>query len=249
MSPWVSRLLIANVAMFVLQYLSPGLTEQLVLVPALLPVQPWTAITYMFLHGGFGHIFFNMLTLYFFGPRVEERLGGPHFLWLYFLSGMSGALLSWVFAPTTGVIGASGAIFGVMLAYARFWPHDRILIWGIVPVEARWLVGITTGIELFFIQPGARGGGIAHFAHLGGYAGAAAFLVWLHWRSPGKRFRTRVSKPVAAADSRRWSTIDRDTVHEVNRGELDRILDKINASGITSLTPAERTFLDHFSTK
>ncbi|MGI8498850.1 MAG: DUF6576 domain-containing protein, partial [Gemmatimonadaceae bacterium] len=71
----------------------------------------------------------------------------------------------------------------------------------------------------------------------------------LQWRSPTKRFRTRVSKPVAAADTRRWAMIDRNTVHEVNRGELDRILDKINASGLASLTPAERTFLDHFSTK
>ncbi|MGI8499255.1 MAG: rhomboid family intramembrane serine protease, partial [Gemmatimonadaceae bacterium] len=199
MSPWVSRLLIANVAMFMLQYLSPGMTEQLVLVPALLPVRPWTAVTYMFLHGGIGHIFFNMLALYFFGPRVEERIGGSQFLWLYFVSGISGALLSWIFTPTVGVIGASGALFGVMLAYARFWPHDRILIWGIVPVEARWLVVITTGVELFFIQPGARGGGIAHFAHLGGYVGAAAYLVWLPLRSPPKRFLPRVRPPVALA--------------------------------------------------
>ena len=86
MTPWVRRLIIANVIMFFLQVAMPGITSMLDLVPALVLIRPWTLVTYMFLHGGLMHILFNMLTLYFFGPRVEERMGSRRFLILYFVS-------------------------------------------------------------------------------------------------------------------------------------------------------------------
>src|SRR5687768_8410171 len=93
MTPWVLRLFIANVAMYFAQLALPGLEHILGLQPARLLVQPWTPITYMFLHdrNGFTHLLFNMLGLYFFGPRLEERLGSRHFLGLYFTSGLTGA--------------------------------------------------------------------------------------------------------------------------------------------------------------
>ena len=91
MTPWVMRLIMANAAMFLLQLAGPeGLTQSLAFVPALALTRPWTIITYMFLHGGIGHIFFNMLSLFFFGPRLESRLGGRQFLVLYFVSGIWG---------------------------------------------------------------------------------------------------------------------------------------------------------------
>src|SRR4051812_44570068 len=115
--------------MFFLTGSSPALANNLVLVPALIAVRPWTAVTYMFLHANFTHLLFNMLGLYFFGSRLELRLGGRQFLMLYFISGLMGALASVVFTPTAEVLGASGAIFGVMLGYARYWPRDLVYVW------------------------------------------------------------------------------------------------------------------------
>src|SRR4029079_11028565 len=100
--------------------------------------RPWTLVTYMFLHAGLGHIFWNMLGLYFFGPRVESRMGSQRFITLYFVSGIVGALFSVVLAPRFAVLGASGAVLGVLMAFARFWPRERLYIWGVLPIDARW---------------------------------------------------------------------------------------------------------------
>ncbi len=254
MSRWVLRLILANVAAFFLELQAPALIDRFALVPAQAWREPWTIITYMFLHDprGFGHIFFNMLALFFFGSRLENRLGGRAFLGLYFCSGIMGALLSLLFARHSAVIGASGAVYGVMLGYAWFWPRDQILIWGIFPIEARWLIMLTTAITLW---SQARGGGnIAHFAHLGGFVGGYLFLRFMGRNTAQERFR-RASQPKAprletsASAVERWKKIRRDHLHEVNREELDRILDKISAAGIGSLTPGEREFLDRFSSR
>jgi membrane associated rhomboid family serine protease len=251
MTPWVLRLILANVAMFFMQQASsPAFTESLMLVPALGLYRPWTFITYMFLHGGLGHIFFNLLSLFFFGPRLEDRLGGASFLGLYFASGIMGALLSIPFTPYAPIIGASGAVYGVMLGFAMFWPRDQIMIWGIVPVEARFLVLFMTALSLFGgFSPSS--GGIAHFAHLGGFLGGWLFIRAMRLGSGSAKFRKqatfvrKVETPATALD--RWRRIKRDGLHEVNRDELDRILDKISAGGIGTLTPGEREFLDRFS--
>src|SRR5829696_7377186 len=102
---------------FLQQTASRELMSMLVFTPRYALLQPWTFITYMFLHGSITHILFNMLGLYFFGSRVEERLGSRRFLTLYFISGIAGALLSMFFARNASVIGASGAVFGIMLAF------------------------------------------------------------------------------------------------------------------------------------
>lgn len=259
MTPWVLRIIIANVVVFFLQSVVPGGLMEFALVPALAWMRPWTLVTYMFLHGGLGHIFFNMLVLYFFGPMLEARLGSRHFLRLYFVSGLSGGLLSIAFTPfgqaVIPIIGASGAVFGVQLGFAYFWPRQRIYIWGILPIEARWLVVIMTALALWGGFMGA-GGGIAHFAHLGGFVGGFLYLKWMEhrqqaplreWRSRGAPARPKVESSGQAMA--RWSRIRRDDLHEVNRDELDRILDKISASGLGSLTAGEREFLDRFSAR
>jgi hypothetical protein len=132
-----------------------------------------------------------------------------------------------------------------MLAFAYFWPHEPIHIWGIIPVPARVLVIVTTVLALWSGFSGARSG-IAHFAHLGGYAGAYLYLRWLD-RSRGA-FRKKASRPTREAEGRlgAWRSIDRSRIHEANREEVDRILDKIGANGVGSLTPQERTFLSNF---
>ncbi len=223
MTPWVLRLIVANVVVFFIEQGNPGLVQNLVLVPALIPTHPWTVVTYMFLHGGGTHLLFNMMGLYFFGPRLELVIGGSRFLTLYFSSGIAGALLS-LFTPTVGIVGASGAIFGVFYGYAHFWPRDRILVWGIVPVEARLFVILMTALSL----SGGLGIGQAGIAHFG-----------------------RRAEPAAAsgssADLERWARIPRDTLHPVNREELDRVLAKLADCGPVGLTAEERAFLDRFS--
>jgi membrane associated rhomboid family serine protease len=253
MTPWVKRLLIANIAVYLLQLAYPELTSLLVYSRSRLLVAPWTPFTYMFAHAGIGHIFFNMLVLYFFGPRVEARLGSRRFISLYLVSGLTGALLS-SYNPMVPILGASGAVFGVELAYARYWPRDKIYIYGVLPVEARWLVVIMTVVSLFGAG-GFGGAGIAHFAHLGGFLGAAVYLYVIEHRRTRARpaksapVRSQVRQPPAPRgdDMRRWSTIPRGELHEINRQEVDRLLDKISLKGIDSLTPAERAALDRFS--
>ncbi len=251
MTRWVGRLIFANIAAYLLVFWFPRIEVPLVLVPAFIPYRPWTVVTYTFLHAGFGHLFFNMLALYFFGPQVELRLGGRAFLGLYFVSGIAGAQLS-LATPYVPIVGASGAVFGVMLAFARYWPRATILIWGIVPVEARVLVVITTVLALVSIRTGAQSG-IAHFAHLGGFVGGWLFLLIAERRSPAARFRAQVAPPAArrasGADLERWRGIDAATLHPVNREEYDRVMAKIAAAGPEALTPAEREFLDRFAAR
>jgi rhomboid family protein len=251
MTPWVGRLLFLNVAMFVLTLAMPGLGDLFVLVPALLPVRPWTIITYMFLHGGLGHIFFNMLALFFFGPRLETRLGSRRFLALYLIAGVTGGLLAFT-SPMTGVVGASGAVYGVMLGFAHYWPTQVVHIWGVLPVEIRWLVLFVTAISLVS-GFGGRGDGIAHFTHLGGFLGAWVYLRVLDRTTGARRFQERASSTprrgleTSGTALARWSRIRREELHEVNRDEFDRIMAKIEQHGVGDLTPGEREFLERFS--
>lgn len=253
MTPWVTRLLIANAAMYLVTRTFPMVLPSLVLVPITLPSRPWTAVTYMFLHANFIHILFNMLVLYFFGPMLEMRLGSRRFLGLYFVSGIVAALVSLFFTPRAIIVGASGAVYGIMLGFARFWPRQQILIWGILPIQARWLVVVMTALSLYAGFSGSRDG-VAHFAHLGGFLGGLLYLLWIEWRSPARRFKRKAeagAPPVRDADSvaARWQSIRREQIHPLNREEVDRILDKVSRMGPSSLTIDERATLDRFAGK
>ena len=259
MTRWVTRLIYANAAVYLITPMAmPGLMPYFWLVPAGVPYRPWTIITYMFLHAGLWHILFNMLGLFFFGPRLEQRLGGKHFLGLYFASGIAGAVLSIVNAfvnPVVSsfipIVGASGAVFGVLLGFAIYWPRERIYIWGVLPVQARVLVGVMTALALFGGFGGSQGG-VAHFAHLGGFLGGYLYLKWIEHNSPAKKFKRKGEAPGRSpggekSDLKRWEGIRRDEMHPVNRDELNRVMEKIKTSGIGSLTPDERAFLDRFA--
>ena len=257
MTTWTRRLLVANLVLFPLtEWAAPRLVPEMALVPGLLLSRPWTALTYMFVHAGIWHVGFNMLVLYFFGPRLETRLGGRHFLGLYLVAGLSGAILSWGFmfvgltAPNRPIVGASGAIFGVLLGFARYWPRDRIFIWGVLPIEARWLVAIMVAMALFGGFGGAQGG-IAHFAHLGGFAGGWIYL-WVRDRGRGRsgpvrrmveKQVERASKP-GSAQVRRWLELDPEGLHEVNREHLERLQRKLREKGAGALSRRDREFLE-----
>jgi membrane associated rhomboid family serine protease len=244
-TPVVRAILIATVAVFFLQATVPGLMNALVFVPQQALVRPWTVLTYMLLHGGLGHLFFNMLALFFFGPRVESRIGSREFGILYVLSGVAGALLSFALSPGAPIVGASAGVFGVMLGFAYFWPHEPIHIWGIIPVPARILVLLTTALSLFSGFSGARSG-VAHFAHLGGYAGAYLYLRWLDRARTSFRRKATAAPAAVVRRPERYHEIDRSRLHQLNREEVDRLLDKISARGVESLTAQEQLFLSNF---
>jgi len=249
MTPWVARLLFLNVLMFGLTIVVRGLGDALMFVPVLLLSRPWTIVTYMFLHGSFWHLFFNMFALFFFGPRLEARLGSRRFLGLYFAAGIMGGLLSFT-SPQIGVIGASGAVYGVMFAFAYYWPREVVHIWGVLPVEVRWLVVALTVMSLVS-GFGGSGDGIAHFAHLGGFLGAWIYLKVMERTSGARRFQARAAPTAPSISSAsavaRWSHINREGMHPVNLEELDRVMAKLQQEGVGRLTDGEKEFLERFS--
>lgn len=258
MTTWVRRLLIANVAMFLVTGVSRELEYLLRFYPPDVLERPWTLVTYMFLHAGLGHLFFNMLGLFFFGPRLENRLGSKGFLWLYLLSGLGGAAFSLVFARDAAVVGASGAVYGVLLGFAMYWPRERIYIWGILPVEAWLLASLLVFGSLYAGINPAAGSRTAHFAHLGGLAFAFAFLKLWAWRTgAAKREFQRKMRPQPAGMGivsdrlavARWKGISMESLHELNREEVERLLAKAETNGAASLTRSEREFLDRMATR
>jgi len=259
-TPWVKRLLIANVVIFFLSMvIGPDLVNRWFgFSPSNVLTRPWGAFTYMFLHGGFGHLFWNMLILFFFGPPLESRWGSQAFLRYYLICGLGGVALSFLFVPNS-IIGASAALYGLMLAFAMNWPNALIYIWGIFPVKAKWLVAVLFVVSVFSAF-GDAGGGIAHFAHLGGLV--TGFLYLKSDRRPGISRKARSG----GVRVRRMAIVPREDPGEGSeaqptaRGgwsnreegvldEVDRILDKISAEGMSSLTPAERKVLDEVSRK
>lgn len=247
MNPWVMRLLIANVACFGLQMILPPFTDWFRFYAPFAVVRPWTFVTYMFLHGDPMHILFNMLGLYIFGSRVESRMGGSRFLQMYLIAGVVGALAHAVLSPGAPVVGASAAVYGVLMAYAMFWPRDRIYVMGVLPIEA-WLAIVLYG--LYDLSSGIGGGGrVAHFAHLGGLAGAYIYIWAMDRFSPAKRFRAKVGSVAPSTEKslkQNWKNVQLEGVHQLSRDEVNRILDKINAEGIGSLTAEEKLFLSNF---
>jgi membrane associated rhomboid family serine protease len=194
LSPAIKALIIANVAMFVVSqpFLVPSIIEFFGLVPAdVLHGQVWQVATYMFLHGTIGHIVFNMLALWMFGTELERMWGTPFFLRYYFATGIAAAVSTIVFSmvPTamtarlyySVTIGASGAIYGLLLAYGLTFPNRPIYMYLVFPIPAKYFVMIMGAIELL-LSVGDTGGGIAHITHLGGLGAGYALL-------RGRRFR------------------------------------------------------------
>lgn len=256
MTPWVRRLLIANVVMFIVPKAVPSLYYGLALVPTAIVARPWTVVTYMFLHATPTHIFFNMIGLFFFGPRLEMWLGGKDFLKLYFLSGIGGAAFTFLFQPAFPVVGASAAVYGVLLGFAMIWPQERIYIWGVLPVRAWLLAAILVGGSLWAGLTGSQSG-VAHFAHLGGLGFGFAYLKLRDWRkgSARREFQRKIEGPQGGKGGglgdqsavRRWEAIDIEGLHELNRGEVIHLLEKARSSGARSLTLEERQFLERMA--
>lgn len=251
MTPWVKRLLVTNGLVFLMTVGNDLAVMLFGFQPASIIIKPWSLLTYMFVHADMMHLLFNMLFLYFFGSRLEDRLGGKSFIKLYILSGLGGALLSF-FTPYALVIGASGAVLGVMTAFVMLWPQEKILLFFVLPVPVRWLV-VFQGLTAIWGGLGVIHNNTAHFAHLGGIAVGFLFMKYHLRNSAGEKFKRQAlgasgSGKIPGAMLKRWKEISREGLHEINREELDRVLDKISAMGAEALTVDERAFLERFST-
>ncbi len=167
------KLVIINVFVFLLtSTIYPRSTYYLAMIPSfVLHGYVWQVFTYMFVHGGFSHLLFNMLSLFIFGSMVERRIGSKEFLLFYLLTGLFSGILSFISYYIAGtnvvLVGASGAIFGVLLMFAVFYPYSVIFVFGIIPVRAPILVILYAIIELWS-QVFSTGGNIAHLTHLSG---------------------------------------------------------------------------------
>ena len=185
-TPAVKMLLIANVVMFVLTIAAPSLVSFLGLRPSDLfgRLMVWQPVTYMFVHAGAGHILFNMLTLWMVGVELERTWRTEYFVKYYFVSGIGAGLtqvllglLPLPFADAlyySTTVGASGAIYGLLMAYALYFPHRPMLMFFLFPVPAKYFVMILGGLALLFSFEG--GSNVAHTAHLGGLLAGYLYL-------------------------------------------------------------------------
>jgi membrane associated rhomboid family serine protease len=197
MTPVVRQLLFVNIGVFLVQQVvADGLLTHFALWPlgqhavpyfGLVGFEPWQLVTSAFLHGGFAHIALNMFALYMFGSMVESAVGSRRFAWLYAVSVLTAGLVQLTLVTATldqGVVptvGASGGVFGVLLAFAFLFPHRRLIVFPVpIPMKA-WV--LVTGYALVELVSGVFGtaSGVAHFAHLGGMLGAGITLFsWAH---------------------------------------------------------------------
>ena len=206
--PTVTKNLVAiNILMFIATLVNENfmVTNFAMFYPASPFFKPWQILTHMFMHGGFWHIFFNMYSLLMFGSILERSLGPKKFLIFYFVTGLGAAALhtgvEWMQARVfiangavnayqallmTPTLGASGAIYGVLIGFAMLYPQARLtLIFPPIPMTAKWLVIIFAAIELFSGINGIQDG-VAHFAHLGGMLFGWLLIRW--WRKHGKLY-------------------------------------------------------------
>ncbi|RMD48233.1 MAG: rhomboid family intramembrane serine protease [Ignavibacteria bacterium] len=285
--PVIKNIMIINIAVFFIQFIFDNLTfggvpgwyvlNRYFSLNPLVGIDPagqafnfqiWQLITYQFMHGGFWHIFFNMFMLWMFGMEIENLWGSQKFLIFYLLAGITGGLFQLIFTPLMGLsggftVGASAAVFGVMVAFGMTYPDRYIfLLFPPIPIKAKYLIGFLVAIEYFSV--GNAGEPIAHLAHLGG--AASGFLFVLYDRKRGINFSrffnilkdaftpkgssknsASFRKPFRTKDENiidaEFYEINGNSEEEIDQEEIDRILDKISRSGYQNLTEREKKIL------
>jgi membrane associated rhomboid family serine protease len=189
-SPIVLNIIIINVLVFLVQIMFDGPDEKISRMIALWPYnsglfKPYQLVTHMFAHGGWGHIFFNMYALWMFGTTLERVWGHKRIFIFYIACGLAAGLTQ-MFLSDHPAVGASGAIMGLLAAFAYLFPNTQFFIIPIpFPIKAKYIVAIYAGIDLFGgIHPGGADN-IAHFAHLGGLV--MGFILVLIWNRTNKK--------------------------------------------------------------
>jgi len=255
--PAIRMLMIANVVGFVAGLIVPDLHNLFGLVPqqALFQRWLWQPVTYLFLHGNIWHLVFNLFALWMFGMPVESQWGEKDFLKYYFLCGLGAAAAHLALAPhsTIPVIGASGSVYGLLVAFAMLYPDAVVYLYFLIPIKAAHMAILFGAIE-FFAGASGSSPGVARFAHLGGMVTGYFYIRWWWvvkiqlkalWRrassaapedeEPAPRpVPRRAAKPKAPAAN-------------ADMAEVDRILDKILSDGLESLTDDERGIMTRYS--
>jgi membrane associated rhomboid family serine protease len=182
-TPWVLPTHHREHRRLLLERTGTGIANLLAFVPSDALVRPWTLVTYMFVHASTSHIPVQHAARSISSAHVSRSVWGRgDSSRSTDLSGISGAILSMIFAPYAPIVGASGAVFGIMFAFAKFWPTAEIYIMGILPIQARIAVLLMAAAALWSGVQGSRGG-VADFAHLGGFVGGWLYLKWLDRRA------------------------------------------------------------------
>jgi membrane associated rhomboid family serine protease len=276
----VKWLLAANVGVHFLQLIVFGTANTfaaLAFDSSALPAGWWTLATYMFVHAGLVHLALNMFMLWSFGPRLEETWGTRSFVAFYLWCGLGGAITHLLVVRSGHLVGASAAIYGIMLAYATLWKDEEIYLFGVVPLKARWLIMWMIAVNIAYAVVALQGlTSVAAFAHLGGLV-----FAWLYLHVPGGSALSRVKDRIASVPDdtgemprvvprqtrrgkERMSIADEVVARskavserrmlqppEENDapggGELNALLDKISQFGLDSLTTAERRLLEERS--
>jgi hypothetical protein len=225
------------------------------------------------MHGGFSHILFNMFALWMFGSSIENVFGSKKFLIFYLLAGISAGLLHLFFSPLLGgvpalTIGASGSVYGVLIAYALFFPDNLIFLYFLIPVKAKYLIGFLIVIE--FLAVDSASSGVAHLAHLGGALFGFLFIMFdknsyvelknifkrsYFYKSTNKSKKNMFDN--IAGTFRRNNNVDEANYYDINskdesevkQAEIDEILDKISQSGYQNLSEREKKILFQASKK
>ena len=260
MSPAIRFLIAANAAAFLLTWVVGAQVYDLF---GLVPVHffrdrwIWEAATYLFIHGGIAHLLINMFCLWMFAMPIEAQWGSRELMKYYFLCGVGAGLVTAALSPSSPIptIGASGAVYGLLVAFAMLYPDSVVYLYFLFPVKARDMV-ILVGLVEFFAGASGNASGIARFTHLSGILIGWVYIRWWWvvkikikslWRamlrgSAGASIRPAGSparRPARAADPAPGEPMD----------EIDRILDKISAQGKESLSPEELDLLKRLSEK
>lgn len=254
--PAIRGLMIANIIGYIAGLVVPDLHNLFGLVPqqALFHRWIWQPVTYLFLHGNIWHLVFNLFALWMFGMPVESQWGERDFLKYYFMCGLGAAAAHLALSPHSmiPVIGASGSVYGLLVAFAMLYPDAVVYLYFLIPIKAAHMAILFGAIE-FFAGASGNSPGVARFAHLGGMITGYLYIRWWWvakiqlkalWRrassaepddEPAPRpVPRRVAKPKAAAP-----------VNDM--AEVDRILDKILSDGMDSLTDDERSIMTRYS--
>ncbi|MEN3038300.1 MAG: rhomboid family intramembrane serine protease [Candidatus Kryptonium sp.] len=261
--PAIKYFIIINVAIYLLLVIF-GLNFRVAGVPLYLYVyryfalnpfgdgfQVWQLITYMFIHDpkGIFHILFNMLMLWMFGTEIENLWGTRRFLAYYFTSGVGAGIAHLIFAPLFGqigpVVGASGAIYGVMIAFAVMFPDRYIFLYFLIPIPARIFVAILVFFDLIMGVFGSDG--VAHFAHLGGAVVGFIYIKLMYAGFDLRRFVPSIKLPRFKSKARKKYLLVDDEI--ITQEQIDEILDKISQYGYDSLTEREKKILYEASKK
>lgn len=246
---WVMKIIFANVIVYLLQsvYMS-GAVSYFGLIPILVlkKYYVWQLWTYMFLHGGFFHIFLNMYALMLFGIPVEQLWGSKKFVIYYFFTGVGAGLTIFVINIVIGgpgvyipTIGASGAVFGLLLAFGVLFPDVELLVFFFIPMKAKFLVILYGGIEFMSLLQSGMGGSVSHIGHLGGILFGLIFFLVSRRRGiefKAKKIQAKIGKEIKDRDQS--LNLDEPAV-----GRLAAILDKLKNGGPDAITDDEYQYI------